>query len=163
MKETFNEFMQAKNAVLNSLQNIFNTMQEELRDMVHQGKIESFSFLRNDIYSLKQNPVYIAVTSEHIKQDVRLGVFADVHQQYQSNTKLPEATLKDLQKINEVLYLLNDHFVKDLPIIAQSSYYSKKAANKEVGFASENILLSPLLQFKENDWIEQRKVKTKIR
>ncbi len=161
MKKTLENFIQTKREVVNSMHIVFSEIQEDLQKMVQEEKFLSFSFMRNDIYFDNQHPVYISIAKKsNDSRDLRLGVMPDIEK---LTAEMSPDILDKLKEINSTLCVLNENFLSDLPIINQSSYYSKKALNKEGGFLNENILLLPMFHYPQNQLVEKTFNKKKIR
>lgn len=136
---------------------ILNDIINDLKLMVENEKIVSFSFLKNDLYMATQKPIYISLSAKNFSE-LRLGVFSSISEfEKQNKVKLPDNFKKDLENINSTLLFLNEHLIKKLPAINQQTYFSIKAVNKEGDFAHQNIPLFPYFE----QPIKSKKVKIK--
>lgn len=127
--------------------NILSETIVELKKLVENDAILSFSFSKNDIYLAQEKPIYVVV-STHEFHDIRLGLLESMSELEKAKRfKLPKDLKKILDNLNANLYVLNEHFPKKMPIVKHNSYFSLMAANKEGGFADENFHLLPEFKF----------------
>lgn len=157
MHNTVKDIVSLNQKLEKEIPNVLNETILELKRLVEDDAIVSFSFLQNDIYLANEKPVYVNV-STHNDADVRLGLLENLTEVEKAQKfKLPKDLKKILDNINANLFLLNEHFPKKMPYIKRRTYYSLKASQKEGGFAQEDFLLLP--EFEWQDSAKKLKIK----
>ena len=136
---------------------ILNDIVNDLKLMVENEQIVSFSFLKNDIYMASEKPIYISLDAKNFS-NLRLGLLSSIDEcEKHCKTKIPEKFKKELEDINSTLLFLNEHLSRKLPSIHEKTYFSIKAVNKEGGFADQDFLLVP--NFQKNQQPKKNKLK----
>ncbi len=138
MNESFEKYEEYKKQVEKEIIPTLKAMVVELKAMVGNSKLESFSFLKNDDCWSEERPLYLSVSCD-IFNDLRLGVFEDFLGLLKNKKiYIEEETLSQLKEINSSLYFLNKNFSTAMPLVEQT-YYSKKAALSLDGFKDQPI------------------------
>lgn len=150
MHNTVKDIVSLNQKLEKEIPNVLNDTISELKRLVDDEAIISFSFLQNDIYLANEKPVYVNVsTNQH--SDVRLGLLENLTEVEKAlRIKLPKDLKKIFDNINANLYMLNEHFPKKMPRIRRRTYYSINAVNKEGGFAKEDFLLLPEFEWQDS-------------
>lgn len=147
MNKTIKNIVNISQSLENEIPLILQDTILELKKLIENDSIVSFSFLNNDVYFAQEKPIYVSVTTEEFS-DIRLGLFGSMSEiEKAKQYKLPKPLKKTLENLNSTLFILNEHFSKKLPSIKNRSYFSIKAVNKEGAFANEVFDLLPNFQF----------------
>lgn len=138
--ETILELESIKCQAIGQIQTTLTAITNELIQLVHRGKIISFSFKSNKDYNKSRfsshYPIVINVATGH--REIQLGLYGE----FGGQGMTPEIR-QALITMNTYLVGANEYLVKYLPSIEISTYYSLKALYKEDGFEEENIILLP--------------------
>lgn len=133
----------------------------ELKKLIENESIISFSFRKNDIYLAQEKPVYASISTVDF-DDIRLGLLGSMSEWEKiKKAKLPKELKKTLDNLNANLFVLNEHFPKKMPIVKNNSYFSLMAINKEGGFANDTFDFLPEFIFEPTSMPSIKKNKLK--
>lgn len=111
----------------------------DLIKLVESDQIESFGFRDTHDDVAKNNYVRVNVTVKSDPNSVVLGLFDDLKEYPKADRIFSDKTFTKLNEINGYLAFANEHLKKDLPEIAENTYYSINAVNKLGGFKAEPV------------------------
>lgn len=137
------QFQNEREQFKEKINNHMKMIVKELINLVEDCKINDFSFRSNEgkFYN-NAFPIVITIgnnyTSKNGYKEIILGLLDNL-----DDFKIKPQLREQFDNINEYLVNINEYFVKDLPQIKKTSYYSRANARKESPFDREEIELYP--------------------